>query len=209
MTCPVASKAELPGVGESGDNGVVLGVLLALAPGRRATPPLANGPEEPPDTSPLPLLPSLEEDGNLERIHLPLGRPIASIHRHLQLASSEPREVYHYQVSKAGLQRGQKKKMMLLGSLSHDAGQPALLLSFSSATAGFQEAHLRRTGRCRLNAAPRSAPTNGRLIVDSVWTPYRMALWTTIWRFSCACFATWVDSRAALIHAVRARERAR
>ena len=66
---------------------------------------------------------------------------IASIHRHLQLASSEPREVYHYQISTAGLQRGQKKKMMLLGSLSHDAGQPALLLSYSSATAGFQEAH--------------------------------------------------------------------
>ena len=163
MTCPVASKAELPGVGESGDNGVVLGVLLALAPGRRATPPLANGPEEPPDTSPLPLLPSLEEDGNLERIHLPLGRPIASIHCHLQLASSEPREVYHYQVSTAGLQRGQK---MLLGSLSHDAGQPALLLSYSSATAGFQEAHW---------ALPVEYGTEicsyQRLIVDSVWTP--------------------------------------
>ena len=146
---PRCSSGDLPsckqsrafGCGESGDNGVVLGVLLALAPGRRATPPLANGPEEPPDTSPLPLLPSLEEDGNLERIHLPLGRPIASIHCHLQLASSEPREVYHYQISTAGLQRGQKKKMMLLGSLSHDAGQPALLLSYSSATAGFQEAH--------------------------------------------------------------------
>ena len=153
----------------------MLGVLLALAPGRRATPPLANGPEEPPDTSPLPLLPSLEEDGNLERIHLPLGRPIASIHRHLQLASSEPREVYHYQISTAGLQRGQKKKMMLLGSLSHDAGQPALLLSYSSATAGFQEAHW---------ALPVEYGTEicsyQRLIVDSVWTPYRMALWTTI-----------------------------
>ena len=92
-------------------------------------------------------------------IHLPLGRPIASIHRHLQLASSEPREVYHYQVSTAGLQRGQK---MLLGSLSHDAGQPALLISYSSATAGSQEVHWALPVECGTEIC-----SYQRLIVDS------------------------------------------
>jgi len=96
-------------------------------------------PEEPSEaSSPLPLLPSLDGDANVERVVLPLGRPVASLHRHLQLTSSEPREVYHYQVATAGLPRGQK---VLLGALSHDSGQPVLLLSYSSASAGFQEAH--------------------------------------------------------------------
>ena len=100
---------------------------------------LPDEPEEPSEAaSPLPLLPSLDGDANLERVVLPLGRPVASLHRHLQLGSAEPREVYHYQVATAGLPRGQK---ILLGALSHDAGQPALLLSYSSAAAGFQEAH--------------------------------------------------------------------
>ncbi len=100
---------------------------------------LPDEPEEPSEASaPLPLLPALDGDANVERIVLPLGRPVASLHRHLQPSSSEPREVYHYQVATAGLPRGQK---VLLGALSHDSGQPALLLSYSSASAGFQEAH--------------------------------------------------------------------
>lgn len=100
---------------------------------------LPEDPEDPSGEQPsLPLLPLLDNDANNERVVLPLGRPIASLHRHQQLTSSEPRDVYHYQVDVSGIQRGQK---ILLGALSHDAGQPSLLLSYASSGAGFEEAH--------------------------------------------------------------------
>ena len=91
---------------------------------------------------------------------------------------------------------------MLLGSLSHDAGQPALLLSYSSATAGFQEAHWALpveygTEICSYQRLSSS--------IVSGLPPYNggSALQLCLFRH------LEVDSRAALIHAVRAREHAR
>lgn len=83
------------------------------------------------------VLPFLE-DANNERLVLPLGRPMASLHRVLQATTMEPREVYHYQVQTDRLPRGQK---LLLGALSHDSGQPTLLLSYSTGSGVFEEAH--------------------------------------------------------------------
>ena len=83
-------------------------------------------------------LPDLDADANFERIALPLGRPMASLHRMQQASSSELREVYHYQVQTDGLPRGQK---LLLGALSHDSGQPSLLLSYTNGNGAFEEAH--------------------------------------------------------------------
>ena len=105
---------------------------------------LPADPEDPGSRSSLaawtgePLLPQLNSDANSERISLPLGRPMASLHRMQQPSSPEPREVYHYQVRTDGLAKGQK---LLLGALSHDSGQPTLLLSYTGANGAFEEAH--------------------------------------------------------------------
>lgn len=91
---------------------------------------LPEDPEDPSDEKPpLSLLPTLDTDGNNERISLPLGRPVASLHRHQQLSSAEPRDVYHYQVETDGVPLGHQ---LLLGALSHDSGQPTLLLSYAA-----------------------------------------------------------------------------
>lgn len=91
------------------------------------------------------LLPALDEEASLnERLVLPLSRPITLLHTfHSDGGGSSDevpndRDVYQYQVSTAGLPRGQK---LLLGVLAHDNGQPALLLSYTTAKGSFEEAH--------------------------------------------------------------------
>ena len=121
---------------------------------------LPADPEDTTDRMPaLHPLPALEGNGNLERVALPLGRPITTLHRHVQLTSSELREAYHFQADTLGLQRGQK---LVLGLLSHDGGQPALLLSYASGTLGFQEAHWALPVECAQEIC-----SYQRLIVDS------------------------------------------
>lgn len=91
------------------------------------------------------LLPALDDEApSDERLVLPLSRPITLLHTfHSDGEGSDAgvsidRDVYQYQVSTAGLPRGQK---LLLGVLAHDNGQPALLLSYTTAKGGFEEAH--------------------------------------------------------------------
>jgi len=100
-----------------------------------------------PSSKPMPLpslMPSLEhEHPSDERLVLPLSRPITLFHAFNPNGGGADglpadRDVYQYQVSTAGVLRGQK---LLLGVLAHDNGQPALLLSYTTAKGAFEEAH--------------------------------------------------------------------
>ena len=113
-------------------------------------------PADPVDPSSKPrsfasLLPSREELEDEPRLALPLGRPITTHHVFSPASAADWRkaapdalhaqadsDVYQFQVATAGVPRGQK---LLLGVLAHDNGQPALLLSYTTAKGSFEEAH--------------------------------------------------------------------
>ena len=97
-------------------------------------------------SSPLPLLPSY--DAHAERVVLPLNRPINALHTVNGSNPESQRESYHYQVLTEGLLRGQK---LLVGALSHDNGQPGLLMSYSGAGGLFEEAHWALPVECGLD----------------------------------------------------------